>query len=56
MKIIVTILFVIFPFLFAFGRWLLGLFGSAKNAQVLFVMCLFPLAMNTLQVSRWDTA
>lgn len=50
MKLIVTILFVIFPFLFAFGRWLLGLFGEAKNVQVLFVMCIFPLAMNTLQV------
>lgn len=52
MKVIVTILFVLFPFLFALGRWILGLFGEAKNIQVLFVMCLFPLAMNTLQVSQ----
>lgn len=51
MKVVVTLLFVCFPFLFDFGRWLLNLFGEAKNAQVLFVMCLFPLAMNTLQVS-----
>ncbi|CAO1614779.1 unnamed protein product [Jaminaea pallidilutea] len=49
MKLVVTLLFVIFPFLFAFGRWLLDLFGEAKNVQVLFVMCIFPLAMNTLQ-------
>ncbi|PWN18402.1 hypothetical protein BCV69DRAFT_71933 [Microstroma glucosiphilum] len=49
MKVIVTILFVLFPFLFALGRWILSLFGEAKNIQVLFVMCLFPLAMNTLQ-------
>lgn len=50
MKVVVTILFALFPFLFAFGRWLLGLFGEAKNVQVLFVMCIFPLMMNTLQV------
>lgn len=49
MKVVVTILFVLFPFLFAFGAWLLDFFGESKNAQVLFVMCLFPLAMNTLQ-------
>ncbi|CAO1635086.1 unnamed protein product [Sympodiomycopsis kandeliae] len=49
MKVIVTILFLIFPFLFEFGAWLLDFFGESKNVQVLFVMCLFPLAMNTLQ-------
>ncbi|PWN24489.1 hypothetical protein BDZ90DRAFT_212407, partial [Jaminaea rosea] len=49
MKVIVTLLFVLFPFLFALGRWLLGLFGEAKNVQVLFVMCIFPLLMNTMQ-------
>jgi STIMATE family len=49
MKIMVLILFGIFPFLFDIGRWVLNLFGDRKKAQVFFVMALFPLAMNTLQ-------
>ncbi|PWN35390.1 uncharacterized protein FA14DRAFT_115574, partial [Meira miltonrushii] len=49
MKIMVLILFGIFPFLFDIGRWVLNLFGDHKKAQVFFVMALFPLAMNTLQ-------
>lgn len=50
MKILVVLLLALFPFLFDVGRWILDLFGHAREAQVLFVMALFPLAMNTLQV------
>lgn len=49
MKMAVLLLFAIFPFLFDVGSWLLGLFGSHKQAQVLFSMALFPLAMNIIQ-------
>ncbi|PWN94073.1 hypothetical protein FA10DRAFT_264663 [Acaromyces ingoldii] len=49
MKILVVLLLALFPFLFDVGRWILDLFGHAREAQVLFVMALFPLAMNTLQ-------
>ena len=55
MKVVVTILFAIFPFLFAFGEWVLDLFGERRNVQVLFVMCLFPLMMNTIQFWLVDT-
>jgi hypothetical protein len=51
MKIMVVIIFAIFPFLFAVGRWVLNLFGVHQKAQIFFVMAAFPLAMNTLQVS-----
>ncbi|KAL9932622.1 hypothetical protein V8E36_008321 [Tilletia maclaganii] len=49
MKLFVTGIMWMFPFLFAFGKWLLSLFGKHRNAQVLFVMALFPLAMNIIQ-------
>jgi hypothetical protein len=52
MKIMVVILFLIFPFLFSIGRWVLNLFGPHQKAQIFFVMAIFPLAMNTLQVSK----
>lgn len=51
MKVMVVLLFALFPFLFAIGRWVLDLFGEHKKGQIFFVMALFPLAMNTLQVS-----
>lgn len=50
MKIMVLVLFAIFPFLSGIGRWVLGLFGEDRRAQVFFVMALFPLLMNTVQV------
>ncbi|PWZ03383.1 hypothetical protein BCV70DRAFT_197599 [Testicularia cyperi] len=49
MKMAVLLLFGLFPFLFDVGSWILGLFGSHKDIQVLFSMALFPLAMNVLQ-------
>ncbi|KAE8210672.1 hypothetical protein CF327_g5484 [Tilletia walkeri] len=49
MKIFVTGIMWMFPFLFAFGKWLLSLFGKHRNVQVFFVMALFPLAMNVIQ-------
>jgi hypothetical protein len=49
MKVMVVILFALFPFLYDIGRWVLDLFGQRKRAQILFVMAVFPLAMNTLQ-------
>lgn len=49
MKMAVLIVFAIFPFLFDVGSWILGLFGSHKDFQVLFSMALFPFAMNVLQ-------
>lgn len=52
MKIMVVILFALFPFLFDVGRWVLNLFGKHQKAQIFFVMAVFPLAMNTLQVSK----
>lgn len=53
MKIMVVILFALFPFLFSIGRWVLNLFGPHQKAQIFFVMAIFPLAMNTLQVSKF---
>lgn len=52
MKIMVVILFALFPFLFDVGRWVLNLFGKHQKAQIFFVMAVFPLGMNTLQVSK----
>ena len=49
MKMAVLAVLAIFPFLFDVGSWILGLFGSHKDYQVLFSMALFPLAMNVLQ-------
>ncbi|KAJ1019428.1 hypothetical protein NDA16_004545 [Ustilago loliicola] len=49
MKMAVLIVLAIFPFLYDVGSWILGLFGSHKDFQVLFSMALFPLAMNVLQ-------
>lgn len=51
MKIMVVLMFVFFPFLFDVGRWVLNLFGEHRKTQIFFVMAIFPLAMNTLQVS-----
>ncbi|KAK0550815.1 hypothetical protein OC846_002351 [Tilletia horrida] len=49
MKIFVTGIMWLFPVISSFGKWVLSLFGRHRNAQVLFVMALFPLAMNVLQ-------
>ncbi|EPQ28196.1 uncharacterized protein PFL1_04024 [Pseudozyma flocculosa PF-1] len=49
MKLSVLVILAVFPFLIDMGSWLLKLFGSHKDAQVLFSMALFPLAMNVLQ-------
>ncbi|WFD32312.1 hypothetical protein MSPP1_003357 [Malassezia sp. CBS 17886] len=49
MKAAVLLLLAVFPSLVSFGNWLLGLFGMQRELQVVFVMALFPLAMNTLQ-------
>ncbi|KAL4403071.1 hypothetical protein ACI68E_000853 [Malassezia pachydermatis] len=49
MKLCVLLLLSILPFLTSFGNWLLGLFGTHRATQVVFVMALFPMAMNMLQ-------
>lgn len=49
MKLFVLLIFYIFPFLFTIGKWLLGLFGKHKRAQVVFAMAIFPLVMNVVQ-------
>ncbi|SPC60641.1 related to Vacuolar membrane protein [Ustilago sp. UG-2017b] len=49
MKMAVLVILAVFPFLYDVGSWILGLFGSHKDFQVLFSMALFPLAMNILQ-------
>lgn len=41
MKLFVLLIFYIFPFLFTIGKWLLGLFGKHKRAQVVFAMAIF---------------
>lgn len=51
MKLGVLGLFALFPWLFDLGRWLLGWLGDNVNAQVVFVMMVFPLVMNVVQVS-----
>lgn len=55
MKLLVLLIFWIFPFLFTIGKWLLGLFGKHKRAQVVFAMAIFPLIMNVLQFWLIDT-
>ncbi|WFD18780.1 hypothetical protein MCAP1_000991 [Malassezia caprae] len=49
MKALVLVVLAWLPFLVAFGSWLLGLFGTHRAMQVVFVMALFPMAMNMLQ-------
>ena len=49
MKLIVLGLLYVMPFLTFFGSWLLGLFQTHRAMQVIFVMALFPMAMNMLQ-------
>lgn len=50
MKVMVVVVFAILPSLSNIGRWVLERFGDDRRAQVFFVMALFPLAMNTVQV------
>ena len=49
MKLCVSVMLVIFPFLIWFGNWLLNLFGDHRDWQVIFSMAIFPLAMNIVQ-------
>ncbi len=49
MKLVVTALFWLFPFLIFFARWLIDLFGSHQKLQVFFVMAIVPVTMNTIQ-------
>ncbi|KDN43896.1 hypothetical protein K437DRAFT_257286 [Tilletiaria anomala UBC 951] len=49
MKLIVTVLFWLFPFLVVFAKWLINLFGEHQKAQVFFVMAVVPLVMNVIQ-------
>lgn len=51
MKIFVVILFNIMPFLFDFGAWLLRPFETTddRRAEIVFVLLIFPLIMNTCQ-------
>ncbi|WFD26246.1 hypothetical protein MNAN1_001223 [Malassezia nana] len=49
MKAFVLLTLAMLPFLVAFGSWLLSLFGTNRALQVVFVMALFPMAMNMLQ-------
>ncbi|KAF0431396.1 vacuolar membrane protein [Gigaspora margarita] len=49
MKIVIVITFRHFPFLFDFGEWFLGWTLYDARLQVVFVMLVFPLVMNTVQ-------
>lgn len=49
MKLFVLALMNMLPFLILFGSWLLSLFGTHRSLQVVFVMAIFPMAMNMLQ-------
>lgn len=49
MKLVVLGLLGVIPIFVWFGDWLLDLFGTHRASQVVFVMALFPLAMNMLQ-------
>ncbi|CAG8755124.1 5103_t:CDS:2 [Racocetra persica] len=49
MKIVIVITFSHFPFLFDFGEWFLGWTLYDAKLQVVFVMLVFPLVMNTVQ-------
>ncbi|WFD22370.1 hypothetical protein MEQU1_001040 [Malassezia equina] len=49
MKLLVLLLLAWLPSIVSFGGWLLSLFGTHRGWQVVFVMALFPMAMNMLQ-------
>ncbi|CAG8765975.1 4812_t:CDS:2 [Cetraspora pellucida] len=49
MKIVIVIIFRRLPFLFDFGEWFLGWTLYDPKLQVVFVMLIFPLLMNTVQ-------
>ncbi|EIM87847.1 uncharacterized protein STEHIDRAFT_76464 [Stereum hirsutum FP-91666 SS1] len=49
MKILVLILFALFPGIFKLGDWLLSWLGHGDAVQVIFTMGLFPILMNVLQ-------
>ncbi|KAF8312697.1 hypothetical protein DL93DRAFT_2138394 [Clavulina sp. PMI_390] len=49
MKTSVIALIEIFPFLMTFGSWLLSWSNSRNAVQVIFVMGIFPIAMNIVQ-------
>ncbi|PKS06613.1 hypothetical protein jhhlp_007362 [Lomentospora prolificans] len=49
MKIVVLIIFVLFPWISHVGDWALGWTEGNEKLQIFFVMMLFPLIMNALQ-------
>lgn len=49
MKLFVIALFALWPGIFKIGEWLLSWLGDGGNAQVVFVMGIFPIIMNVLQ-------
>ncbi|KDQ08880.1 hypothetical protein BOTBODRAFT_148497 [Botryobasidium botryosum FD-172 SS1] len=49
MKITVVVMFAVFPWLYDVGEWLISWTGDKGGVQVIFVMGLFPIAMNVLQ-------
>lgn len=49
MKLFVLALLYLMPYLTMFSSWLLGLFDTHRAMQVIFVMAIFPMAMNMLQ-------
>ncbi|KAI9022290.1 vacuolar membrane protein-domain-containing protein [Phycomyces nitens] len=55
MKILVVLLFHLFPSIAVFGKWMLGWTMGNHKLQVVFVMLIFPLTMNTMQFWVLDT-
>ncbi|KAI7870815.1 vacuolar membrane protein-domain-containing protein, partial [Spinellus fusiger] len=55
MKAVVVFLFYLFPSVVLFGQWILSWTMGNHRWQVVFVMFIFPLVMNTLQFWVIDT-
>ncbi|KAH8552457.1 vacuolar membrane protein-domain-containing protein [Umbelopsis sp. PMI_123] len=55
MKLCVYGLFRLCPWLFDFGKWVLGWTRDNYRTQVVFVMLIFPLCMNAFQIWVIDT-
>jgi len=49
MKIVVLIIFLVFPWISRVGDWALGWTEGNEKLQIIFVMMLFPLIMNAVQ-------
>ena len=49
MKVVVLIIFLVFPWISRVGDWALGWTEGNEKVQIVFVMMLFPLIMNAMQ-------